>query len=94
MKENPKSRKVKGSYILIISCGYCKTDLARYQKKGKGNVLRMHIDRIVEASIDYGKELRCPNCGKSLGSKVKLKKSESEFYKIKRGTINTRKLDI
>lgn len=93
MKKNPNSRKIKGSYVLIISCGYCKTDIVRYQKKGKGSVLRMYIDRIEEASIDYSKDLTCPNCGEILGSKVNLKRSNSEFYKIIRGTINTRKID-
>lgn len=31
MQVNPNYRKVKGSYMLMVSCGYCKTDIAKYQ---------------------------------------------------------------
>lgn len=93
MKENPNYRKVKGSYILLISCGVCKTEIVKYQKLGKGNLLRMHIDRIIESSVNFSQELICPNCGNKLGSKITLKKENKEVYKMIRSSFNTKKVD-
>ncbi|WP_236910422.1 hypothetical protein [Clostridium sp. Cult3] len=94
--ENPYCRKVKGSYILLVSCGYCKTDIAKYQKVGKGNLLRMHIDRIIKGSIDFSKDhgaLICPNCGELLATRMTLKRENKDVYKMIRSTFNTRKVD-
>lgn len=93
MKENPNYRKVKGSYILLISCGVCKTEIVKYQKLGKGNLLRMHIDRIIESYVNFSQELICPNCGNKLGSKITLKKENKEVYKMIRSSFNTKKVD-
>lgn len=93
MHKNPNYKKIKGSHLLIISCGYCKTDIVKYQKLGKGNLLRMYIERVVESSVDFSKDLICPNCGKKLGTKINLKKKNKEAYKMIRSTFNTRKLD-
>lgn len=79
---------------MMVSCGYCKADIVKYQKVGRGNLLRMHIDRIIEASIDYNKDLKCPNCGKLLGTKITLKKEDKEAYKMIRSTYNTRTIDF
>lgn len=89
--KNTSSRKIKGSYILLVSCGNCKTDIARYQKLGKGNVLRMYIERIIESSIELTDDCICPMCGKLLGTRVILKKDGKEFYKMIRSTFNTKK---
>lgn len=89
--ENSSSRKIKGSYILLVTCGNCKTDIVRYQKLGKGNVLRMYINRIIESSIELTDDCICPNCGKLLGTRVSLKKDSKEFYKMIRSTFNTKK---
>lgn len=75
---------------MIVSCGNCKTDIAKYQKQGRGNLLRMHVDRIIESSIELSKHLNCPNCGKDLGIKVSLKNKGKEVYKMNRSTFNTR----
>ncbi len=84
---------MKGSYLLLVSCGYCKTNIVKYQKVGKGNLLKMHIDRIIKGSIDFSKDLICPNCGKELGRKITLKKENKEVYKMKRSAFNTKKID-
>ncbi|MGO1468635.1 MAG: hypothetical protein ACTHW2_01300 [Tissierella sp.] len=90
---NPYYKKIKGSYILLISCGYCKTDIAKYQKVGKGNVLRLSIDRIIELSTKLSKKLTCPSCGKILGTRVFLKKENRKFYKMFRSTFNTKNIN-
>lgn len=94
--KNPYYKKVKGSYILLVSCGYCKTHIAKYQKVGKGNLLRMHIDRVIESSIDLSKDpnaLHCPNCNELLGTRMTLKERNKEVFKMIRSTFNTRKIN-
>jgi len=91
--KNPYCKKAKGSHILIVSCGYCKRDIAKYQKVGKGNLLRMHIDRIIEGSIDFSKKHRvlyCPNCNRRLGTKINLKRKNKDVYRMIRSTFNAR----
>lgn len=91
--KNTNLRKMRRSHLLLVSCGYCKTDIVKYQKVGRGNLLRMHIDRIIKGSIDFSKSLNCPNCGKELGIKITLKKENKEVYKMNRSTFNTKKID-
>lgn len=91
--QNPYYRKVKKSHILIVSCGYCKTDITRYQKVGRGNLLRMHIDRIIEGNVDFSndqKALTCPNCSEQLGTKATLKRKNKQVYRMIRSAFNTR----
>lgn len=93
---NPHYRRVKGSYPLLIRCGYCKTDIAEYQKVGKGGVLRMYIDRIIKSSIDLADlpgALFCPNCNEQLATKVALKGKNKDAYVMIRSAFNTSVLD-
>lgn len=93
MRENPNCRKVKGSHLLLVSCGNCKTDIAEYQKLGRGNVLRMYINRIVKSSVDLSKDLICPNCGNKLGTRITMKKKNKDAFKMIRSRYNTRRLN-
>lgn len=52
MIENPYQKKIKKSFLLDLCCGQCKEDFAIYQKVGRGNVLRMHVPRIIECAVD------------------------------------------
>lgn len=93
--QNPHYKKVKGSHTLLIRCGHCKSNIAVYQKVGKGNLLRMHLDRVVKSSVDLsGKPgtLLCPNCNAQLGTKVYLKRKNKEVYIMTRGAFNTKVL--
>lgn len=51
MNKNPYYRKVKSALPTTIYCNYCKKAIAHYQKVGKGNLLRMHLERISKASF-------------------------------------------
>lgn len=54
--------------MLTIRCAECKTKLFKYNKLGKGEVLRCHkarIDRMLAAE-NHGDALCCP-CGNRLG---------------------------
>lgn len=91
--KNPNYRKIRGSHILIVSCGYCKTDIVKYQKVGRGNLLRMHINRVIESSTKFSKHLTCPNCGETLGTRIRLKEKNKEAYRMIRSAYNTRETD-
>jgi len=51
--QNPNCKKIKGSHILEVSCAYCKCFIAKYQKVGKSNFVKMYNDRIIEGVIDF-----------------------------------------
>lgn len=94
--KNPNYKRARGSFILIVACGFCKTDIAKYQKVGKGGLIRMYIDRIVKSSVDISKGQRaifCPNCNEQIAARVRLKKKNKEAYKMFRSTFNTRKIN-
>lgn len=80
---------------MMVSCGYCKADLAEYQKVGKGNLLRMKVERIVESNFDLSKHegiLKCPSCSKEIGTRIQYD-GDKEAYRMIRGANNTRRLD-
>lgn len=88
-------RKVKGSHTVLICCGYCKTGIALYQKVGKGRLLRMYVERIIQVSVDLSEKpgvLFCPNCNQQLATKVALERKNKEAYVMTRGAFNTRLL--
>lgn len=91
--KNPFCKKIRGSHILIVSCGFCKQDIAKYQKLGRGNLLRMHIDRIIKGAVDFGKKpkaLICPNCGEQLANRIFHKRKRKDVYRMIRARFNTR----
>lgn len=55
--------------MLVIRCAACKEKLWKYDKVGKGKVLRCHKARIMEHYVDtpiINNKVRCP-CGKEIG---------------------------
>jgi hypothetical protein len=55
--------------MLILRCSACKSKLWRYDKVGRGEVLRCHKGRIekdYENSTGDGQKIRC-RCGKVVG---------------------------
>ncbi len=54
--------------MLTIRCSVCRTKLWKYNKRGKGEVLRCHKARIERwlDGVDAGSEVRCP-CGNRVG---------------------------
>ncbi len=80
--------------MLLICCGYCKTDIAVYQKVGKGNLLRMYIERIVHSAIDLSRvpgALFCPNCRQQLATRTFFKNKAKTAYIMVRGAFNAKK---
>ena len=94
--DNPYYKRVEGSRLLLIRCGHCKASIAKYQKVGKGGVLRLYIDRIIKSSIDLSQlpeALFCPNCNAHLATKLALRKKNKDVYVMVRSAFNTSVLD-
>ncbi len=55
------------SRIIIIRCNRCKQKIYRYQKIGRGHILRCYKKRILEDhSVHEGKIVKC-SCGNKIG---------------------------
>ena len=75
--------------MIIIKCAKCKEKIIKYVKIGKGNIHRCYKKRIQEyyVSLD-GNELKCPTCGRVIGTDQGnlIKMNHHEF--ITSGTRN------
>lgn len=94
--KNKFYKKIKKSYEMEIFCGKCKHKIANYQKVGKGRLLRMHIDRVIDSNFDISMlpgKIICPMCDNILGVIKKSKKVDNIYYNMLRGKYNT-KLDM
>ena len=94
--KNPNSVRVRGSHILEIRCAYCKCYIAKYQKVGRSNLVKMYNDRIIEGTIDfslYHGALFCPNCGAHIATRYVTKIDKKEAYRFVPSTFNKKKVD-
>lgn len=70
--KNKKCQKVRGSHILEVSCAYCKCFIARYQKVGHSNFMKMYNERIIEGTVDFAEyhgAIFCPACGERIATR-------------------------
>ena len=95
--KNPHCRKVRGAHLLNISCGGCKAFIALYQKVGESNLVKMYIDRIVEASVNLERPagaIFCPNCNVQLATKYTVKADKKEAYRLVPSSFNKKKAHL
>ena len=93
---NPNCIKVRGSHILEVSCAYCKCFIARYQKVGETNLVKMYNDRIIEGSIDFSQyhgALFCPECGERIATRYKTKIDKKEAYRLVPSAFNKKRME-
>lgn len=90
--KNPYYKKTKKAFDMMISCGFCKKNIIKYRKIGKGTLLRIWVSRIKEAEFPIiSEKLICPFCKKELGNLVKI---DSDLaYKTHRSSLRTRRVD-
>ena len=92
---NPNCKKVRGSHVLAVSCAYCKTFIARYQKVGNSNFVKMYNDRIVDGVVDFSEyhgAIFCPNCGERIATRYITKTDKKEAYRLIPSAFNKRKV--
>jgi len=93
--KNPNCVKVRGSHTLEVNCAYCKCFIARYQKVGETNLVKMYIDRIIEGSIDFSQyhgALFCPKCGEKIATRYTVKADKKEAYRLVPSAFNKRRI--
>jgi len=78
---NLQASNSKKYTMLTIKCAKCNRKLLKYEKIGKGRVLRCWHDRIIEDfCIRNGSEVRCA-CGNVIGAEdgVKIRMKQRAF---------------
>ncbi|QQK08988.1 hypothetical protein [Miniphocaeibacter halophilus] len=93
--KNPNMKKIRGSHILLVSCGYCKYPIAKYQKVGNSGLIKMYNERIIEGNIDFSKyhgALFCPNCKEQIATRYITKRDKKEAYRLHHGKFNKKKI--
>ena len=92
--KNPYCTKVRGSYILAISCAYCKCFIANYQKVGESNLVKLYNDQIIDGSVDFSKSpgaVFCPKCGERIATRYITKRDKKEAYRLVPSAFNKKK---
>jgi len=92
---NPNCRKVRGSHILAVSCAYCKTFIAHYQKVGESNFVKMYNERIVDGVIDFSQyhgAIFCPNCNERIATRYMTKIDKKEAYRLVPSAFHKKKV--
>ena len=71
---------------ISIHCGRCRTLLYRYQKGGRGGLVKCFVERIVE-DFTHG-DLKCPKCGQAFARDRMM--GGRPAHKIIQGKVYTR----
>jgi uncharacterized Zn finger protein (UPF0148 family) len=94
--KNPNCVRVRGSHLLEVSCAYCKCFIAKYQKVGETNFVKMYNERIVEGTIDFSQyhgALFCPSCGARIATRIMTKMDHKEAYRFVPSAFNKKKVN-
>ena len=92
---NPHCRKIRGSHFLEITCAHCNGVIAKYQKVGESNLVKLYHDRIVESSIDLTEPpgaLFCPGCGERIATRYLTKVDRKEAYRLVPSAFHKKKV--
>jgi hypothetical protein len=93
--KNPNCKKVRGSHVLELVCAYCKYFIAKYQKVGESNLVKMYNDRIIEGSVDFSQyhgAIFCPKCNKQIATRYMTKMDKKEAYRLVPSAFNKKKI--
>jgi recombinational DNA repair protein (RecF pathway) len=93
--KNPNCKKVRGSHVLAVSCAYCKTFIAHYQKVGESNLVKMYNDRIIDGVLDFSQyrgAIFCPKCNERIATRYITKRDKKEAYRLVPSAFNKRKI--
>lgn len=93
--KNSKCKKIRGAHLLEISCAYCKTFIATYQKVGTSNLVKMYSERIIEGAIDFSNyhgAIFCPNCHERIATRYTVKFDNKEAYRLVPSAFNKKKI--
>lgn len=104
--KNDRYRSARGgeAHLLDISCTRCTNQVLKYQKDGKGDLLRLYLNRIfhppdferlqyffTRANYRQMPALKCPSCSGLIGTPT-LYSDGRPAFKLIRGTYHKRKV--
>jgi len=92
---NPNCKKVRGCHILEVSCAYCKSFIATYQKYGESNFVKMYNDRIINGALDFSQyhgAIFCPKCNEKIATRYMTKMDKKEAYRFVPSAFNKKKV--
>lgn len=90
--KNDRFRSSRGgaSKVLTLGCGSCRSIIFDYQKDGKGNLIRLYLDRITNnyhnVELQSG-SVKCPACSRALGNISIYKKENRVALFLERGAL-------
>jgi len=93
--KNPNCKRIRGSHILEVCCAHCTCFIARYQKVGESNFVKMYNDRIIEGAFDFSRyhgALFCPGCGARIATRYVTKMDKKEAYRLVPSAFHKRKV--
>ena len=93
--KNKNCKKIRGSHILEVSCGRCKTFIANYQKVGESNFVKMYNERIIDGFLDFSKThgaIFCPTCGECIATRYTTKMDKKEAYRLVPSAFHKKKV--
>jgi len=94
---NANCKKVRGSHVLLVSCAYCKTYIAHYQKVGESNFVKMYNERIIAGAVDfslYHGAIFCPGCNERIATRYITKIDKKEAYRLVPSAFNKKKVQL
>ncbi len=91
--KSDKFKKARGGYsrLLEVCCNKCKTRLCYYQKDGRGNLVRLYLDRMLQAEhfsryrespLKQVPQLICHHCKDHLGAPMIYEKEQRLAYRL------------
>ncbi len=91
--KSDKFKKARGGYsrLLELSCNKCKARLCFYQKDGKGQLVRLYLDRMLKAEhysryrespLKQIPQLVCLACKEHLGAPMIYEKEQRLAYRL------------
>ncbi len=91
--KSDKYKKARGGYsrLLELQCNKCKARLCYYQKDGKGQLVRLYLDRMLqcetyskyrESALKQLPNLICLKCKEVLGVPMVYEKEQRLAYRL------------
>jgi len=93
--QNPNCRKIRKSHVLVVSCAHCHAFIARYQKVGKSNFVKMYNERIIDGVYDFSKyhgAIFCLNCQAKIATRYLTKTDKKEAYRLVPSAFSKKKI--